>query len=51
MTQMNIDTELYEQIKQFIEKDRIEYPSITNFVEKAAKDKLRIESINRKETE
>lgn len=51
MVTVNIDNELYEQVKEFIQKDRIEYPSLQNFVEKAVKDKLRIETINKKELE
>lgn len=49
MVMVNIDDELYNQISKFITKDRIEYPSISNFVNKAAKEKLRIETINQKE--
>lgn len=51
MTNVNIDNELLEKVKEFIEKDRIEYPSVLNFVERAVRDKLRIEVINRKEIE
>lgn len=51
MTQINVDDELYKQVKEFITKDKIEYPSLINFVEKAIRDKLRIETINSKENE
>lgn len=51
MVTVNIDNELYEQVKKYVETDRIEYPSLQNFVEKAVKDKLRIESRNQKELE
>ena len=49
MTQVNVDDELYKQVKQFVDMDRIEYPSLINFIEKAIRDKLRIETINIKE--
>ena len=51
MTQINLDENLYQEVKIFVEKDRIEYPSIINFVEKAVRDKLRIETINKKEND
>jgi hypothetical protein len=51
MTQVNIDEELYKQVSEFVKKERIEYPSIINFIERAVKDKLRIELISQKETE
>lgn len=34
MTVMNIDDEAHERIGRYIEKHRIEYPSIKNFVDK-----------------
>lgn len=51
MTNVNIDNDLYEQVKRFVENDKIEYPFISNFIEKAIRDKLRIELINLKENE
>ena len=51
MTQVNIDDELYKQVSEFVQKDKIEYPTILNFVEKAVRDKLRIEYRNFKETQ
>jgi hypothetical protein len=51
MTQLNMDNELYEKVREFVEIDKIEYPSIINFVEKAVRDKLRIETINMKESQ
>lgn len=51
MVTVNIDNELYKKVQEFIEADRIEYPSLNNFVEKAVRDKLRIESISKKELE
>lgn len=42
MTVININTELHKQIAEFIDKDdRIEYPSVKNFVDKAIKEKLK----------
>lgn len=49
MTQINLDKKLYEQVKDFVKGDRVEYPTLKCFVERAVKDKLRIELINRKE--
>lgn len=51
MTQMNLDDELYRQVKEFVQENNIEYPSLTNFVERATKEKLRIELIRSKENE
>ena len=51
MTMVNLDDELYAQVKEFVQKDKIEYPSINNFVERAVRDKLRIEYLNFKETQ
>ena len=49
MTTVNIDDEIYKQISEYIKMDKIEYPTIQNFVEKSCRDKLRIETINKKE--
>ncbi len=51
MTNVNLDDELYKQVSEFVKNDKIEYPSLQNFVEKAVRDKLRIEVINKKEQE
>lgn len=51
MTQLNLDDDLYQEVKRYVENDKIEYPSIINFVEKSVRDRLRIETINRKEQE
>lgn len=48
---VEIEQELYEKVRNYVDLDRVEYPSIKNFVEKAVKDKLRIELINKKEQE
>ena len=51
MASMQIDDELHKKVKEYIETDRIEYPSIQNFVEKSIRNQLRIEYINKKENE
>lgn len=48
---VDIEKELYEQITKFVKQDKVTYPSINNFVNKAVRDRLRIELINKKELE
>lgn len=51
MTLVNCDDDVYKLIAKFVEKNRLDYPSITNFVSVACRDKLRIEMLNQKERE
>ena len=37
MVMVRIDEKLYEEIKPIVEKDRVEYPTLQNFVNKAVK--------------
>lgn len=43
MVMVDINEELYSQIKPIVEKKRIEYPTLQNFVNKAVKDKIKKE--------
>jgi len=49
MVNVDIEQELYEQIKIIVEKRGIDYPSINNFVNKAVKNQVRIDMIQLKE--
>ncbi len=40
MTVVDIDEKLYEKIKESVAKDKITFPTINNFVNKAVKEKL-----------
>ena len=40
MVMVDVDEELYASIKKVIEKDRVEYPTLQNFVNKAIRDKV-----------
>lgn len=40
MATVNIDDELIEKVESLVQKDKIEYPSIKNFVNKAVKEKV-----------
>jgi len=42
MVTVDIDNKLYEEIKEIVQEDNIEYPSINNFVNKALKEKIKI---------
>lgn len=49
MVNVDIEQELYEQIKIIVDKMGIEYPSINNFVNKAVNNQIRIDIIQIKE--
>lgn len=50
MTQVNIDKDLYNKVRNFVyDGDKIEYPTINNFIERAIKNQLRIETLHKKE--
>ena len=40
MSMVDLDDKLYEQIKEIIEKNSIDFPSIKNFVEKAVRNEI-----------
>lgn len=40
MAMVDIDKELYEQIKKLILKDKIKYPTLKNFVERVLQKEL-----------
>lgn len=37
MSQVNIDDKVYDEIKQFVENNNIEYPSVKNFIDRQLK--------------
>jgi len=43
MVMVDVDNELYESIKGVVEKNRVEYPTLQNFVNKAVRDKIKKE--------
>jgi len=49
MVNVDIENELYEQIKIIVDKMGIDYPSINNYVNKAVKNQIRIDMIQIKE--
>jgi len=44
MVMVDVDEELYASIKKVIGNDRVEYPTLQNFVNKAIRDKIKKES-------
>jgi len=51
MVTVDIDNEIYNTIKEIVQENNIEYPSINNFVNKALKEKIKIITIGKKEQE
>jgi len=49
MTVVDINDELYRNVKKFIIDNNIEYPTLQNFVNKAVRNQLRIDMIQEKE--
>ena len=49
MVVLNVDDDVYERAKKTVEMNRVDYPSIKNFVDKAIREKVRIEMIRRAE--
>ena len=37
---VDIDNDLYEQVKIYVECDKVEYPTIKNFIDKSIRTKL-----------
>lgn len=40
MTLVNIDNEVYNLAKEYVNKDRIKYPTIKNFIDRCIMDKI-----------
>ena len=51
MVNVDIDKDLYEDIKQVVKKDRLNFPSIRHFVQKMLLDKIIEVKNNSKEKE
>jgi len=49
MVMVNLDDTIYENLKQFLKDNNIEYPTLKNFVDRSVKEKLKIELIQEKE--
>ena len=43
MTLVNLDNDVYEQAKEFVNKDRVRYPTVKNFVDRVVLQKLQEE--------
>jgi Arc/MetJ-type ribon-helix-helix transcriptional regulator len=41
ITTFDIEQEFYDDIKQIVETDKLEYPNMANFINKAIRDKLK----------
>ena len=41
ITTFDIDQEYYDEIKKIIESDKLEYPNMANFINKAIRDKIK----------
>ena len=48
MVLVNMDNNLYKELKKFVDKNNIDYNSIKQFVDKACSEKLKLE-YNKKE--
>lgn len=53
MTMVDLDNELYEKVKKFINKKEniYDFPTIKNYVERSVNNQLRIDMIGNKERE
>ncbi len=45
MVMVDVDNELYEQIKSIIERKKIDYPTMQNFVNKAVRKLIKEEEV------
>ena len=50
-TNVAIEDEIYENVRKFIVDNKVDYPTINNFVNKAVRNQLRIDMIREKEME
>jgi metal-responsive CopG/Arc/MetJ family transcriptional regulator len=41
ITSVDIDDKLYDEMKKIISMDSVEYPSMSNFINKAIKEKIK----------
>ena len=49
MVLVNLDDTLYANLKLFLKDNTIEYPNLKNFVDRAVKNQLRIDTLRNKE--
>ena len=49
MVMVNLDDTIYENLKLFLKDNKIEYPTLKNFVDKSVQAKLKIDMIRQKE--
>ena len=45
MTMVNLDEELHDNVRKMVEFDPVENPHIKNYIERAVREKLRIDKI------
>lgn len=45
MTTIQLNDDTYDKVKKFVKEHKIDYPTINNFVNRAVRDKLQIETI------
>ena len=45
MSLLNIDDEIYDEVRKYVEENSIDYPSIKNFVDKTLREK--VEKLNK----
>lgn len=48
---VEVEQELYEQVEKIVDKMKIDYPSIRNYVNKAVRNQVRIDLITLKAQE
>ena len=48
---VEINEELYEQVRKIVEICKVDYPSIKNFIDRAVREKVKIDMIREKEAE
>lgn len=46
---VNLDNTIYENLKQFLKDNKVEYPTLKNFVDRSVQEKLKIEMIRQNE--
>jgi len=51
MTLVNVDDELYKQVRKMVEMYSVDYPNIKNFIDRAVREKIKIDMIRDKEAE
>jgi len=48
---VEINEELYEHVRKIVEMQPVDYPSIKNFIDRAVREKVKIDMIRSKEAE